>query len=295
MSKPNTKIQLNSKNGGITFSLFISGYIFFALLGQLIFGAIFGKQSTAYRVVCSTFSSVCILAVILVYGFYGKHNVFKLTSTKNLGGIYSFLAVLLSAGMFLGLGFVNQSIAKIFTSWGLTGGGIKLNMPTIWHFLTYTLTFAILPAIFEEALFRGILLNCFNGMKGIFAVLISALIFALYHQSLTQFLYQFIYGVALGYLAILAKSIIPCILAHFLNNFIVILFTFLNVSVDLYSPLIIVIGANLLAFFGTIIFFLQRKKQFSPPICGEIKAFFLPFGGVGMLICIAVAVGNLVA
>ncbi len=293
MQEPNEKLRLNGKIGGITFALFIAGYIVVAVLGQLIVGAIFG-EGAAYRAICACFSSACVLAVLLFYVLYGKHGFRELTSTNRLGGWYVLLALLLSIGMFLGLGFVNQSIATIFSSWGLNGGVIRLNIPTVWHFLVYTLTFAVLPAVFEEILFRGILLNCFAGMKRIFAVLICSLIFALYHQSLTQFLYQFIYGVALSYLAILSKSIVPCVLAHFLNNFTVILFTFLQVSLDLFNPLIIVIGANALAFFGAIIFFIQRKNEKVLPVKGEVKAFFLPFGLFGIVVCLAVAVGNLV-
>ncbi len=294
MNESKNKIHLNSKNGGITFALFIAGYILVALLGQLIVGAIFGNGSTAYKVICSTFSSVCVLTVVLFYIFYGKHNFTFLTSTKKFNYLYALLAILLSCGMFLGLGFVNESIAEIIFSLGGSVGGINLNMPTVWHFLSFTLTFALLPAIFEEILFRGILLNCFTGMKRIFAVLISALLFALYHQSLVQFVYQFIYGVALAYLAISAKSIIPCMIAHFLNNFAVILFNFIGVYIDLYSVLYIVLGANALAFFGAIVFFIQRKAQKNQSIKGEVKSFFLPFGAMAILICIALTVANLV-
>ncbi len=265
-----------------------------ALIGQLIVGAIFGNQSSAFKAICSTFSSLSILGVVLFYVFYGKHDFKGLTSAKGFSFWYLGLAILLSCGMFFGLGFVNEGIAKVFEKLSINAGGIQLEMPTVWHFLTYTLTFAIFPAVFEEMLFRGILLNSFAGMKRITSVLISALLFALYHQSFLQFIYQFIYGVALSYLAISAKSIIPCIVAHFINNFAVLLFTFLGVSVDLFSPLYIVLGANALAFFGTAIFFVQKRAQKPQAVEGEVKSFFLPFGIFAIAICLAIAVANLV-
>ncbi len=295
MNENKDRLQLNSKNGGLTFALFIAGYILLSFVGQTLAKAIFGENTTAYIVVCSTFSSVCALAITLFYVFYGKHKFTFVTSTNSFGGWYLLLGLLLSAGMFLGLGFVNESLAQIITSLGLNAGGVKLAMPTVWHFLAYTLTFAILPAVFEEILFRGILLNCFAGMKRVVSVLICSLIFALYHQSLVQFLYQFIYGVALCYLALNAKSVLPCILAHFMNNFAVLLFNFLGVEIDLFSPLFIVLGANALAFFGAIIFMIERKCVKTQTVKGEALAFFLPYGGCGIIICLVIAISRLVA
>ncbi len=294
MENKNIKLPLNGKNGGITLSLFIVGYIIIALLGQIIVGAIFGNGSSAYRAICGCFSSLCILAVVLFYVFYGKHQFKSLTLANGFNWSFALLALLLSCGMFLGLGFVNLSIAEIVSSLGGNAVGIDLQMPSVWHLLVFSIVYAVLPAIFEEILFRGILLNCLASVKRVFAVLISALFFALYHQSLVQFLYQFIYGVALGYLAISSKSVIPCIIAHFLNNFAVLLFSYLGVNIDLLNPLFIVIGANALAFFGAIIFFIQRKAFKAQPVTGEIKGLFLPFGLLYILICIAVMIGNLV-
>ncbi len=297
MSKDNNckvKLQLNSQNGAITFALFMVGYIVLSLLGQLIVGAIFGNTSTAFKAICATFSTACVLAVVLVYALWGNNRFTQVCSIKSFKWWQGFLAILLSVGMFLGLGFVNESIASLFSAWGLNVKVLKLDMPTFWHFFSYLITFAILPAIFEEILFRGILLNCFSGMRRIVSVLISALLFALYHQSFVQFFYQFIYGVALGFLATNAKSVIPCIIAHFINNFTVLLLSYLQISLNLFSPIVLVIGANALAVFGTIIFFLERKIGKRESVKGEVKAFFLPFGTFGILVCLAVAVGNLV-
>ncbi len=289
----NPKLQLNGKNGGITFALFIAGYILVSILGQLIVGAIFAPHRTAYKVICFCFSPLCVLAVVLVYLLYGKQKFQALTSVKPFEWWYAFVAMLLAGGMFLGLGFVNQSIARVVELLGLNAGGIRLAIPTVWHFLAYIVSTALLPAIFEEVLFRGILLNCFAGMKRLVAVLISSLLFSIYHQSFTQLIYQFIYGVALAYLALSAKSVIPCIVAHFINNFTVLLLAYLNLSVDLFNPLILIIGANALAVFGTIIFFIQRKVEKAQSANGEVKRFFLPFGLLAIVICLALAVSNL--
>lgn len=293
MNNKQTKLQLNAYNGGIAFSSMMMLYVFISFLGQAICGAIFDKSSGEYIAICSTFSVISLLGVVLFYVFYGKNKFKSTVSVEKAGGKYIVIALLLSVGMFAGLGFVNSSIAQMLAKIGLNASGIELKMPTVLHFIIYSLTFAIFPAIVEEFFFRGLLLNTLSGIKRIFAVLISALCFALYHCSLVQFVYQFIYGVLLGYLALVAKSVIPCMVAHFTNNFAVILFTFIGVDINLISPIVLVIGINALAIFSTILFFAIKKLEKKEKVKGETGKFFLPFGLFGTLVCVALLLGNL--
>ena len=62
--------------------------------------------------------------------------------------------------------------------------------------MVYIVLFAILPAICEELIFRGVI---FNGLRknfsDTFAVIFSALLFALMHSSVMQLAYPFIMGI----------------------------------------------------------------------------------------------------
>lgn len=88
---------------------------------------------------------------------------------------------------------------------------------------------ALLPAICEELLFRGVILNGlrtrFNDIASVF---LSATMFALMHQNLQQLVYPFILGTVMGWIALRTGSIVPSIIVHFINNFLVILFTYLG-------------------------------------------------------------------
>lgn len=88
---------------------------------------------------------------------------------------------------------------------------------------------ALLPAICEELLFRGVILNGlrtrFNDIASVF---LSATMFALMHQNLQQLVYPFILGSVMGWMALRTGSIVPSIIVHFINNFLVILFTYLG-------------------------------------------------------------------
>ena len=78
---------------------------------------------------------------------------------------------------------------------------------------------AVLPAVFEELTFRGVILSGFRhtGRKWR-AIVLSSLFFALAHGLLQQEVNAFVLGLVLGYIAVQTGSIWPCIVFHFVSN-----------------------------------------------------------------------------
>lgn len=95
-------------------------------------------------------------------------------------------------------------------------------------FMLSVLLLCIIPAICEELLFRGIILTSFRNKSEKFALFMSALCFCLIHASPQQTILQFVMGLILGYTYIKSNSLIAPILIHFTNNFIVILFNYIQ-------------------------------------------------------------------
>jgi membrane protease YdiL (CAAX protease family) len=78
---------------------------------------------------------------------------------------------------------------------------------------------AVVPAVAEEVLFRGYVMRAFEKSSGIIAaVIISSLIFALFHLQPTNILPLATLGATMGLLTWLSGSIWPAAVAHFLNN-----------------------------------------------------------------------------
>lgn len=78
---------------------------------------------------------------------------------------------------------------------------------------------AVVPAICEEVLFRGYLLRSFERSTSTWvAILLSGALFGLYHLQLTNMLPLALLGVALGAITVATGSIIPAMVAHFINN-----------------------------------------------------------------------------
>jgi hypothetical protein len=77
----------------------------------------------------------------------------------------------------------------------------------------------VLPAICEELVFRGIILQGLaSRFRPINAILLSAFAFSMMHMSPAQTVHQFILGIALGYVVLTTKSLWAGVLLHFLNN-----------------------------------------------------------------------------
>lgn len=90
-----------------------------------------------------------------------------------------------------------------------------------WYDLIINLiVIALLPAIGEEMVFRGLIQKYFiKYLKNPhISIIITAIIFSSVHLSFFGFFPRFILGVFLGYLAFRFNSLFPSIFAHFFNN-----------------------------------------------------------------------------
>jgi hypothetical protein len=88
-----------------------------------------------------------------------------------------------------------------------------------WGFIFVMFFVCVLPALFEELIFRGIVLQGLaSRYRPAVAIILSALAFSLTHMSPAQTAHQFILGIALGYTVLATKSIWSGVLLHFCNN-----------------------------------------------------------------------------
>lgn len=77
----------------------------------------------------------------------------------------------------------------------------------------------VLPALCEEFFNRGGLLTTVRSSHTFRAtVLLMGLEFGLFHQYVTQVFYTAVFGAYMAFLALKCKSIVPCVIIHFVNN-----------------------------------------------------------------------------
>lgn len=88
------------------------------------------------------------------------------------------------------------------------------------------LALTLLPLLGEETMVRGVVLSGGRARSPMFAILFSALIFALMHGNLRQIVHQFLLGAVMGYLAYLTGGIYASAVLHFVNNGVALLFEY---------------------------------------------------------------------
>jgi uncharacterized protein len=95
-----------------------------------------------------------------------------------------------------------------------------LRVNTIEALLFNLFMIAVIPAIGEELMFRGVLMRIFHRWtaSGHLAIWITAIIFSAIHMQFFGFFPRLILGVLFGYLVLYTGSIWPAIIAHFVNN-----------------------------------------------------------------------------
>ncbi len=95
-----------------------------------------------------------------------------------------------------------------------------VDRPPLWQALAM---YAVLPAVCEEIVFRGVLARSLGRRTSLIAAAaLSAAVFSAYHLSVVQALPTLTLGLALAVIAIRADSIAPAMVAHALNNALVI-------------------------------------------------------------------------
>ena len=80
------------------------------------------------------------------------------------------------------------------------------------------LIIALLPAVVEEFIFRGLIFNGYKRRNPFMAILLSAALFGLIHMNIKQFSYAFAIGVIFGFMVYATGSLLPSILSHIIIN-----------------------------------------------------------------------------
>jgi sodium transport system permease protein len=96
---------------------------------------------------------------------------------------------------------------------------------------------AVTPAVCEEALFRGPILRGLRTRFSAFgAVMLTGVLFGIYHADVWKIIPTALLGVALSAIALAADSIVPAMLAHFANNACLVVLASSGADLDALSP-----------------------------------------------------------
>lgn len=92
------------------------------------------------------------------------------------------------------------------------------------------IVYAVLPPLYEEFIFRFLVCKGLGllKLKKWWIIIISAVIFMLYHRSWSQVVYQLIMGIFFAWIFIKTNNLGWTMLIHFINNAFVVTYTYIT-------------------------------------------------------------------
>lgn len=130
--------------------------------------------------------------------------------------------------LLLGVGFLALVVSNYITTFFVLGAnsfGFEFETAespaakSVSSFLWQVLSTAIVPALMEEFAVRGVVMQSLRKYGDVFAIVSSAIIFALLHGNMVQAPFALMLGCVLGWAVIVTDSLWTGIAIHFMNNF----------------------------------------------------------------------------
>jgi len=154
---------------------------------------------------------------------------------------------------------------------------ILFGEPAIFNFGWFLFILMLIPGIWEEVAFRGVILNLqLKKYSQTASIILNGLIFGLFHfvnllfgQNLYNTTMQVIYasclGISFSYMYVKTKSLIPSIIAHYLIDSVGQLFSTVTSSSFINLTIFTIVGVGIIPMIFTIILvkiIIRNKKDF---------------------------------
>ncbi len=255
----------------------LSGIMLFSVMGLQISRIIFSLLPLSDNISGWLFSFVMqcgflgVFPYLLYKACFKNDDFLKDIRVKNKISPWSYpiaIAIgLLTYGVNVGISGVWYIILSLFGFTYTLGGGVLFTSPEVLVF--EIITSCLLPAIFEEITDRGLLLATLDDVKNDTVKIIAiGLFFGACHQNIPQLGPTAIAGVIIGFMAVKSGSILPGMIVHFMNNFIITIGSYMsqkNINLGiitviedfLFSNTLIAIGTG--AICGIAVIFLLRE------------------------------------
>lgn len=162
---------------------------------------------------------IILLPAILISSTGSLKEVLKIKKTSFEVILKTIIIVILSYPIILLMNGIFLSLLSNFIEYKNFPMEIMLQNVSIFNYLIFM---CLVPAICEEIFFRGTLVNAYNVYGEKFAIVVSALVFALFHFDIQNFIAPFLLGLLFATVIEYTGSILPSIVAHFVNNIIAV-------------------------------------------------------------------------
>lgn len=224
---------------GFLFALFMPFvislvYIFLVYIVASICGADLENitENTVYVIFATLVSPIAFVLTFVIINKVSRTNYNTALGVKRKFSIkYLLVTIFLSFVCVFGMSNFVSLFDAVLAKIGFNGSyALPIPMDNFGYLVLNLILLAVLPAICEELVFRGIIFNGLKPYGNMKAVFLSATLFMLVHSSVEQTVYPFFVGIVLALLMLRTNNIIYPILLHFLNNAIVVVINYISVQ-----------------------------------------------------------------
>lgn len=254
----------------IAFSLFLYTALgmVLAALGLIspdaLYDTTLGLSNTPYLLIYMSVYTVMMGVPMLLAGPITHTPLRPFAAHKKIHPLLFLAAVVAGMGMCVVANLVASYLMSFFNALGIPDPPMpQLLVDTPVSLALNLFIFAVLPALLEEMVFRGCVLQSLRPYGERTALWISSLLFALMHGNILQVPFAFIVGLVLGYAVIKTDNIWLAVAIHFANNAMANLLDYAMLKIP--SPedqntLVVVVFA-VLGMAGMLILFLLRARN----------------------------------
>ncbi len=262
--------------GGAMVMLVISILLsFLMVLLTFLFGQVQGSLST-YLIYNMTLY-VLMMGLPVIFGTVLNRGQLRLYPRDRLSLSSAVPVVVGGLGLCIAANMVATHLMGFANSIGLFSVPNPLSQDgTLPILLLNLISTAVLPAVLEEMLFRGVILQNLRRFGDGAAVVCSAALFGLMHANLIQVPFAFLLGLFMGYIMVKTGNILLVMVIHFLNNAMSILLEYVTLYMDGYQSNVVMLSVFLiLAAAGLLVIGVMAalRHPLTRPLGGVSRSF----------------------
>ncbi|MFA9465988.1 MAG: lysostaphin resistance A-like protein [Velocimicrobium sp.] len=187
--------------------------VLIAVVASFVFGRI--PLIRRLPIVNLLLSQLIFVIPIMIYLIRGRQNVKKLLRFHKI--CLPNVALLIVFAFFISplLSFLNV-VSLLFTTNEVSD--TISNIVGSYPLIISVMTVAMLPAVLEEIVYRGVFFHEYRNLNPRKGVILSAFLFGLMHMNFNQFFYAFVMGMIFAIIVEATDSILSSMIVHFTIN-----------------------------------------------------------------------------
>lgn len=195
--------------------------------------------------------------IFIVYSAHKKREFISENKIAKINAKNTLLSILLAVITFVSMYLVSLYVFDFLIQTGVEQTEIRIDGA---YLILALLSTVILAPIGEELVYRYVVCGALQQKNTVLAIVVSALCFTFMHMSPMQTIYQLALGVVLALIVIKTNNIVYAIITHATSNLIAIILALIPIpTINIYSPITIIVAVVLLAL-GVVAVIILTKK-----------------------------------